>query len=423
MKIFLISIISLFTIAANGQINSYLTDLKALKDVIEAIPSFKVQIRGEKRLAYNDLYKRLASDSVHKLNSYTYFYNLAQLLFPIRDNHLGFYQLPDYSHFRTKESIDSFVASKEFLDYPTSSVNIDSLRINLESKPIESIEGIYHYDTFYRVGLYSSGPMEYSGVVLDSDTSLWRTGQIAIHLYAYAPGLYKAVYGHPLSKNFLLQTHEKYQHGALVNSYFYGSYSQRVYSKELQLYDHVNLPKGRSRFELKNLNNQVQYILIQSFQANKATQRESLRFYDSIENALTAPALIVDLRNNEGGARKEMKKYYRLLKKYVRKGQVYILMNNSTISQAEIFTLKLLKLKRVTTAGQNTKGMLTYGSNYGKRIRLPSGRFEIYPTDMNDNAKLLPYEDHGIRPDIELSADRNWIEQLVEIIQQRQDQK
>lgn len=417
MRVSLFSVFIFFTLVSNAQTNTYLADLKALKSILEKTPSFKAQIRGTKLSYYNDLQKRLASDTTNNPNSYKYFYNLAQLLFPLRDNHLGFYQLPNYNNFKTKESIDSFVATKEFLDYPICKINIDSLKTRLATKPPESVEGIYHYDKFYTVGLFKNGEKDYIGVVLDSDTKLWLTGQVAIHLYEYAPNQYKAIYGHPLYKYFLLQTNEKYQQQSLVNSYFYASYSQSVYSKNRQQVDYVNLPTGSTRFELKNLYSDVQYLLIRTFQANKTTMQESQRFYDSIQSSLKAPYLILDLRNNEGGAKKEMKKYFTLLKRYVNRGRLFILLNNGTLSQAEIFTLKLMKLKNVTAVGQTTKGMLTYGSNYGKRERLPSGRFEIYPTDMNDNAKLLQYEDYGISPDFFLRNDRNWIEQVIEIIQ------
>jgi hypothetical protein len=40
----------------------------------------------------------------------------------------------------------------------------------------------------------------------------------------------------------------------------------------------------------------------------------SNNFHDSIENLLKAPNLVVDLRNNEGGAKKQTKKYFKLLK-------------------------------------------------------------------------------------------------------------
>lgn len=69
--------------------------------------------------------------------------------------------------------------------------------------------------------------------------------------------------------------------------------------------------------------------------------QESHRFYDSIKNSLKAPYLVLDLRNNEGGAGKEMRKYFVLLQKFVRKGHLYVLINNGTLSQAEILTLPI----------------------------------------------------------------------------------
>jgi C-terminal processing protease CtpA/Prc len=214
----------------------------------------------------------------------------------------------------------------------------------------------------------------------------------------------------------MLQTVEKYQNQSLVNSFFYGSYSQSIYSKQLQQVDYVNLPRGSSKFALRNINNDVQYLLIQTFQANTATAQTSQQFYDSIKTLLKVPNLIFDLRNNEGGAEKEMKKYFKLLKEYVKNGHLYVLVNNGTLSQAEIFTLELKQLENITVLGQQTKGMLSYGSNYGKRERLPSEKFEIYPTDMDNGSLILQYEDYGIMPDIVLKDDSDWVEQVVEAI-------
>lgn len=419
MRIVFVPVFFFLAVVLNAQTNTYLEDLTTLKSIVEKTASFKAQIKGDKLSNYNDLYNRLAADTTNNANSYKYFYNLAQLLFPLRDNHLGFYQLPNYNHFKTKESIDSFVTTKEFLDYPTCKINIDSLKAKLATKPAESVEGIYHYDKFYTVGVFKNGENKYIGVVLDSDISLWVKGQIAINLYESAPNLYKAVYGHPLFKYFILQPVEKYQNQSLVNSYFYGSYSQKVYSKQLSQVDYVNLSKGSSKFALRNINDDVQYLLIQTFQTNTTTAQTSQRFYDSIKTLLRAPQLILDLRNNEGGAEKEMKKYLKLLKEYVKNGHLHVLVNNGTLSQAEIFTLELKQLKNVSILGQQTKGMLSYGSNYGKRERLPSGRFEIYTTDMNNGSALLQYEDYGINPDVFLTDGKDWIEQAVEIAQQK----
>lgn len=107
------------------------------------------------------------------------------------------------------------------------------------------------------------------------------------------------------------------------------------------------------------------------------------------------------------------KKLYKALKLY--RGKIYVLINNGTLSQAEIFTLKMVKLKNVTLVGQTTKGMLAYGSNYGKTITLPSGNFKYYPTDMRNSNKLLAYEGVGINPEIFLKNDQHWIDQILEL--------
>lgn len=398
------------------QAQTYTNDLSTLRSVLEKTPSYKTQIKGEQLAAYDALYNRLAADSVSNANDYKYFYNLAQLFFPLRDNHLGFYQVPDYEKFKTRETIAEFITTKAFTGYPKYEINIDSLKNALSEKPAESVEGIYHYDRFYSVGLFKSKDKEYIGVVVESETELWPKGHIAMHLYEYGPNMFKAIYGHPLTKNFILQANEKYVNQSLPGSRFYLSYSQEVYSKLRSEVDHVNLPHNSPKFELKNINDDVQYVLIKTFQNDRTASQQSIRFYDSIKNLLNAPNLILDLRNNAGGAEFQSAKFFKLLKEYLKKGNIYILMNYGTMSQGEIFTLDLKKLKNVTTLGQTTQGTLAYGSNYGTNKRLPSQQFEVYITDMKNSPELLQYESYGIKPDTSLNENSSWIEQVIEII-------
>ncbi|HEY8398203.1 MAG TPA: hypothetical protein VIK80_09695 [Flavihumibacter sp.] len=56
--------------------------------------------------------------------------------------------------------------------------------------------------------------------------------------------------------------------------------------------------------------------------------------------------------------------------------------------------------------------MIAYGSNYGKTIRLAGDEMAFYPTDMV-NRKMLPYEDKGIQPNIQLRTDEDWITQIL----------
>jgi hypothetical protein len=404
LQIFMLTIVFVYSQAQTS--NSYQTDLTELHKIVQKTPSYKDQIKGQKLIDYNRLFQSLLRDTVNNVSDYKYFYNLAQLFFPIRDNHLNFYQIANFP---------------SATDFPTFKGNLDSLKFALSTKPLDSIEGIYHYDKYYTVGLFKKDKTEYVGVVLDTEISNWKKGQIAIYLYEDSPNYFKAIYAHPKFKNYNLYQIEKFSHHSLVNSYFHSSFSEKVYSKINQEVDFVNLPKNIGDFSFKNIETGIQYIHIKHFSADRIKMQKSKEFYDSIKNLLTEPNLILDLRNNDGGANKVSKKFLSLIKQYTKKGQVYVLINNGTLSQGEIFTLQLKQLQNVKTLGQTTKGMLTYGSNYGKREKLPSQSFEVYITDMKGKGakKLLPYENIGINPDFILVDTKDWIEQTIDIIRKK----
>ena len=384
--------------------NAYKNDLIELHNVLQKTYSYKDQIKGESLVSYKLLFETLLSDTVKNVSDYNYFYNLAQLFFPIRDNHLGFNQIAN----STTEK-----------DFPTFNGNVDSLKFILSSKPLDSLEGIYHYDKYYSVGLFKVNKTDYIGVVLDSEIAYWKKGQIAIHLYEYLPNYFKAIYAHPKNKNYTLFPIERYTHHSLINSHFYLSFSDKTYSKTQNQDDFINLSKNIKDFSFKNIDTDIQYLHIKHFSAYRVEMQKSQEFYDSIKNLLTAPNLILDLRNNEGGAFKASEKFLKLISKYTKNGNVYILVNNGTLSRGEIFTLQLKQLKNVKVIGQTTKGMLTYGSNYGTRVKLPSQSFEVYITDMKGDKRLIPYENYGINPDIVLLDTKDWIEQTIEIIRKK----
>lgn len=400
----------------SAQTYHYQADIQELKTVLQKTKSFKSQIRGSKKKAYDNMVNRLLADTVTDVNSYHYFHNLAQLLMPLRDNHLSFYQVANFNVYRSKASIDSFVQTSSFYQHPAYALDIDSLQQALALKPATGVEGIYHYGKYYQMGLFKTGDKTYAGVILQSILNFWVKGQVAVYLYEQKPGQYKAIYAHPYTKNFMLYTIEKYDHQSLVNSFFNGSFYKGVYAKKLTDTSYVTLPPGTARFSMKNISDNIQYIAIRTFQRNKFATTASKNFYDSVNGKLVAPALIVDLRDHEGGADSEMKKYVKLMRRYAKKGKIYVMINNGTLSQGEIFLLKLKKMKNVTVLGQTTKGMLMYGSNYGETIKLSGNKFAVYPTDMKGPRRLLKYEDNGVQPDIYLSPDSDWVEQVKAVI-------
>jgi hypothetical protein len=423
-NIFIIFWLMFFT-SAQAQTNSrYLEDITALYVILQKTPSYKDQIKKQVLIEYNNLFENLKSDSISNVADYKYFYNLAQLFFPIRDNHLGFYQTVDENNFKDRPAFEKYIATQAFKDFPKYNINIDSLKESLNNKPQESVEGIYYLDTLFSVGLFKVKDKEYIGVVLSSTITVWRNlnwekGQIAIRLYEYLPNHFKAIYADPIMKRLILFPNEKFRDLSLINSHFYGFFYDKSYSKIKNRTDYTNLPKNIYDFNFRNIDSNIQYLHLKHFSAARDDIEKSNSFYDSIKNLITSPNLILDLRNNEGGAIKVSKKFLKLIRHYIKNGQVYVLVNNGTLSQGEIFTLQLKQLPNVKVLGQTTNGTLTYGSNYGKTEKLPSKAFQVYITDMKGDKRLIPYEVYGVNPDIILNNSKDWIEQAVELIRKK----
>ncbi|RFS14677.1 hypothetical protein [Emticicia sp. C21] len=257
----------------------YQHDLSALHTLLKKTPSYKDQITGVSLEKYTTLYESLMKDTT-SLTSYHYFINLAKLVMPIHDGHLSSAQMRDFANFKDRVSIEKYVASQEFKDFPSYSINIDSLKTVLKEKSADSVEGIYYYDKYYQIGIVRITPNEYIGVIVDKheEMNLWEKGQIALHLYEYEPHYFKAVYAHPLTKNFILYNNERLENQSFINSYFYLSYTETIYRKNLPVIDYTNLPKEAPMFQLKNLTKNTQYLLIKNFSANSFIVKQSNAF-------------------------------------------------------------------------------------------------------------------------------------------------
>jgi Peptidase family S41 len=381
--------------------NAYLADLQKLYETLQGTPSFKAQIKGQKLTEYQALYEQLKKAEVGHVSDPRHYLSLVQLFFPIRDNHLGFIQIDQLPHPDV---------------YPSFKGNLDSLKAELAKKPLEQVEGLYQYGGVYSIGFFKSADQEYLGVIFDSKEPHWKNGEIAARLYETEPNTLRAVYAHPKSKNLIWYPIEKYKNYSLLNSSFYFSYTDGVYSKVNRDQDHVNIPKQAPPFRFKSISTNVQYIQVKHFSADRAKFQQSQAFVDSIKNHLSAPNLVLDLRNNEGGSTKAANLYLNLLKPYSKANNIYVLINNGTISQGEIFTLQLMKWKNVQVLGQTSRGTLAYGSNYGKWEKLPSGAFSVYLTDMGGSVERLAHENIGVQPAVVFSGERDWIEQVLEVI-------
>jgi Peptidase family S41 len=392
MKLIFIILTSFFCTTLFAQIDElYQSDLRQLKSSLEKTPSFKTQIKGQKLEDYKKLYDALQVDTSYRNSTFNYFKNLSRLFFPLRDNHLGFFQIAKFQNLTQIARINK---------------NIDSLTKILSNKGSDSVEGIYNSE-IGKIGVFKNEPNEYLGIIVDTEKKNLQKGDIVLFLYEQTPNYFKAVYTYGETNYYVLFQNEKYINRSLINKRLTKNYTQ---------FETNVSANNKGEFELRNLTNEIQYLRIRNFSAEINKMKESQLFYDSIKKLLVAPNLILDLSINNGGAEKVSKKYLKLLNKYTKSNRLYVLVGNKTVSHGEIFTLHLKGKENTIILGQTTQGTLTYGINTDKNFTFSNGKIRAYFTDMNDNKKLLQYETIGVSPDRFLLMDKDWIEQVIEII-------
>jgi hypothetical protein len=389
-------------------------DLLAFDKYVRKLPSYKHQIKGNKKTEYEALFEHLKQKTAQSLSDFDCFCQISQLLNPLKDNHLGFYQTTqfiDTKKFSNQEYIKELKESAAYKRFPKATFNINQLEVDLRKKSIEEVEGIYKssmWGDVITLGIFRTSKQDsLVAVVLESKLPNWDRGDIMMIMREKSKNNYRTLLAYIDSKMFLLLMNDKFLNGTLTESRFV-----KVNKPTSFEYLSAQTPV----FSFKIISKTVQYIRLGSFNAMNDFLPVAQRFYDSIKDSLTAPNLIVDLRNNGGGAFKNSKKFLDLIQKYAKKGKVYTIVNSRTMSNAEEFTLKLRQLKNHTLLGTRTVGTLTYGSNYGQRYDLPSKRYEFAVTDMKGTDKQLAFEDVGIEPDVYLKTEQDFIVQVLEII-------
>lgn len=198
-----------------------------------------------------------------------------------------------------------------------------------------------------------------------------------------------------------------------IDYFVNGEFKTSKWQKEKSETNYYTVDFPDQKYVIKNLNDRFTYIKLGSFSSSNEGITEATNFYNEIPEKIKTENLIVDLRNNYGGGDKSSTQFYKLFKKF--KGKIYVLVNFYTVSNAEQFAVKMKKRKNVMLLGDNTRGMITYGHNYGDDKETPSQNFRIHFTDLKNNWRnYLKYEGTGLKPEVYLTSDKKWVEQIIE---------
>ncbi|MBL0910778.1 MAG: hypothetical protein IBJ09_00290 [Bacteroidia bacterium] len=404
MKIVFFLLLTSISLHAYTQ-NAFSDDLDFVYTRLKQGSSYKTQKYNREKadakyLALKALYAGRQPDL---FESYFRLYELVDALSDLHNDIYGNTEHFSYTDLQKPEFLEKIRNAPEYNFYPHSTADLDSLETELEKKDRNDHEGIYYYETFFKIGIRNAGKM-YEGIILESRIPSWQRGETILYLLPLENKRFRLFMGHLVHKRLFSAT----------DHFVAGEFKSLPWKKKNDSPDFYRAPFPEKKYHFVTLNAQTSYLKLGSFSSANENIREATAFYSRIKDSLQTPNLIVDLRNNSGGGDRTSLQFYKLLKRY--KGNMSVLINFGTVSNAEQFTVKLKDRKNVSLLGDNTRGMITYGRNYPEDLASPSGRFRIYFSDMKDNwKKYLPYEGKGISPDIYLRNDRDWIEQALEM--------
>ena len=385
MKKIIFLLLSAFVIQqVRAQEQQNIADLDALYEAIQKVPSYKAQLKNDR--SYHELYESLRKD-LKSADDFIIYQQLLKLIYPLKDNHLGFYRKPDsaYKFTYLKPPIDAVAMEQKYVGFKN-----------------DTIVGVYHsLNGKYKAVIYAQSP----GVFYMQNLG---TGVVEAILTQTSPSRFEVIRFLNPPVAYVLNRNIRYRNGRL-DDLLYRKTQEVVYNE---------LVKGPENFEYKKLEDDLGYLRLSSFSAYDVNVKKATDFLNQTKAQITEQNLIVDVRNNSGGAYKTSQQFINFLKAY--EGHVYILQNGYTVSNAEQFILSLKGRENITILGEGTKGTITYGSNYGKTIVSPSGRFSFYPTDMAGSARDLKYENIGVEPDVQLDPFAgDWIIQVKEYIKKK----
>jgi hypothetical protein len=413
----LMTLIFLFTLSFNlsAQANcDCKPELDFVYEQMKTTSSFKDQIKREKKAEFEEMYIALGKQMITKKSTLDCFWQLNQLMSLVQDKHAEVTGVhPDFevADIEKPAFLAEYRSSPNFINFPKTYVDLDQLKARLKNKLSNDIEGIYNIGSQLKLGVYRTNVADsLVGVILSSELGTWAPGQIFAYLKASSQASHYDIthYGQ-VYKNLIFSKAQFFNNGMLFPNVLKENIDKNYALIELEA------DKG---YQLSSLTENVQYMWLNSFgRTTMAEKRDAL--VEQINNELKAPNLIIDLRNNGGGADKISLPILKALRKKTE--NIYVITNFFTGSNAEMTTVRLKKLFDATQLGQRTYGAISYGSNYGRRFYSPSNLFSFYPTDMRQK-QFIEYEEVGVQPDVALQEGSDWVEQTLAYINAKNGQ-
>ncbi len=389
---------------AQSEVCSCESDLKLLDSKIRKIPAYQINKKKYKNVFATALQEVASTKTLFECH-----HLLNELLIALNDNHSKVYGTDlgaTDEVMASPEMFSKFKKSALFNSYPKPDIDLGELMKLLNSKEKKGVEGVYQNENGMKIGVYKSNDRNvYNAIVLDSVSDVWEVGEIIYTLFPLGNDYLLSVGGNTKSKRMIAYV-ERVGHGFF---YFMG------FQKDMTQINYASNLRSEKTYYRESISDEITYLKIGSFDAWYPTLSDAERFYETLKGNLNKKYLILDLRNNRGGGDRNSDILFKILKRYAKQKYIYLLINHRTISNAEQFAHKLSQLKNVRLFGMRTNGTLAYEVK-DELYTLPCGNFRAVLSSKK-HTKYLEFESKGIVPDITFDQETDWVEQLIDYIE------
>ncbi len=379
------------------------TDVAFLHKKFKKTPAYK-----RNATLYKAMYPKIVEKAKNVTTNFDCLVLVNKLSLTLNDNHIKIYGSESeivYKELKDPVVLEKVKKSATFLAYPKPKMDLDSLENSLSKKSFNAIEGIYYRKNYVTLGCFFEKKENlYHCVILSSELPLWERGEIMYTMMPYGTNFLRVVGGNLLDKRIISYT-ERIHKGTFLTMRFQKDESKQNHSFALH-------PK--ETYKREELNDETTYLKIGSFNSFYPTLRDAEKFYKTLENSLSKKYLIIDLRDNTGGGDRNSDIFFKIVKKYIKKHKVYVLVNHRTGSNAEQFTYKLSEYENCIILGDQTQGTASYeikNSSY----TTPANNYSATLTSKK-HLQFISIESKGIKPEKMLSYDTAWIAQTINFI-------
>lgn len=383
------------------------TDVAFLHKKFKKTPAYK-----RNATLYKAMYPQIVKKAKNVTTNFDCLILINTLSLTLNDNHIkinGPKSEIVYKELKDPAVVEKVKKSATFLAYPRPKMNLDSLENILSRKSFNSKEGIYYRKNYVTIGCFFEKEKNvYHCIVLSTESPLWERGEIMYTMVPYGNNFLRVVGGNLIDKRIISYT-ERINKGIFLTMRFRKDETKKNHSFALY-------PK--ETYKREELNDETTYLKIGSFKSFDPILPNAEKFYKTLENSLTKKQLIIDLRDNTGGGDRNSDIFLKIIKKYIKNHEVYLLVNHRTGSNAEQFAYKLSEYENCTILGDQTQGTAAYEIK-NSTYTTPANNYKATLTSKK-HLQFISIESKGIMPEKMLSYDSAWIEQALNFIKTRE---